>query len=274
MANLQSFEPLVLRTDSPQGIVTLTLNRPRQANALNEALVNELEKVLLQLGTEPADSVKVLILCANGNIFSAGHDIAELCEATQLAKDERLAKGKSIFENCSRVSKLLAHFAVPVIAKIQGTVTAAGLQLAASCDIIVASKTAKFSTAGIKVGLFCGTPAVMLSRRMQPKKCFEMLVTGDTITADEALAAGLVNHAVPPEELDAKVLQIAASISLKSPIAIRQGKSMFYAQLDMPLEPAYNLAVAHMANSLCTEDVAMGLDSFLKKQPITVWKGR
>src|SRR5690606_20808316 len=158
----------------------------------------------------------------------------------------------------------IVNLPVPVVAKVHGIATAAGCQLVASCDLAVAADTAKFAVSGINVGLFCSTPAVALTRNVQAKKAFEMLMTGQFISAEDAVAHGLINDAVPPEQLDARVDALLRSICDKSPVAVRTGKSMFHRQRGMSLADAYDYAGQVMAENMMAQDVAEGIDAFIQ----------
>lgn len=167
----------------------------------------------------------------------------------------------------------IVEFPVPVIAKVHGMATAAGCQLVASCDLAVAADTAKFAVSGINVGLFCSTPAVALSRNVGAKKAFEMLITGRFISAEDAVQHGLINQAVPADELDAAVESLVAEIRGKSPVAVRTGKAMFHRQRGMALDAAYEFAADVMARNMMAEDVHEGIDAFINKRH-PEWKGR
>ena len=259
-----AYEPILVRGDDA-GIATLTLNRPRQYNALSDALLTELQRALDSIG--PDSSIRVVVLAGAGPAFCAGHDLKEM----------RSRPGQSyyrdLFARCSRMMMTIANLPQPVIARVHGIAAAAGCQLVASCDLAVASTAARFATSGIKVGLFCSTPAVPLSRNMQPKQAFEMLMTGDFIDAATAERHGLVNHVVPPEALDGAVADLARRIAAKSPVAVATGKRMFYRQLAMDVDKAYEFASETMACNMMAEDAAEGIDAFIAKRP-PVWKGR
>jgi enoyl-CoA hydratase/carnithine racemase len=167
----------------------------------------------------------------------------------------------------------IVNLPVPVIAKVHGTATAAGCQLVASCDLAIASETAKFAVSGINVGLFCSTPAVALTRNVPIKTAFEMLMTGQFISAADAAGKGLINRAVPPDELDAQVEALVQAICSKSPVAVRTGKAMVQRQRGMNLADAYDFAGQVMAQNMMAEDVAEGIDAFMQKRH-PVWKGR
>lgn len=256
--------PLLLREDR-EGVATLTLNRPQQANALSEALLTALQEALDALAREP--DVRVVVLAGAGRAFSAGHDLREM-----RARRERAWYGE-LFARCSRVMQTLREIPQPVIARVHGVATAAGCQLVASCDLAVAAQEARFATSGIDVGLFCATPAVAVSRNLPRKRAFEILMTGDFLDAETARELGLVNRVVPHTQLDAEVERLARVIAGKSPVAVRAGKRLFYRQLALPLPEAYALAGDVMADNLMAEDAAEGIDAFLARRA-PVWRGR
>lgn len=259
-----SNEPILLRQDA-DGVATLTLNRPRQLNALSEALLGELQAALDRVAADPA--VRVVVLAGAGAAFSAGHDLKEM-----RARPDR-AYYRRLFDDCTKMMLTITRLPQPVIARVHGIAAAAGCQLVATCDLAVASTQARFATSGINVGLFCSTPAVPLSRNLSRKAAFEMLMTGDFIDAETALGNGLVNRVVPPEALDDAVADLARRIVAKSPVAVATGKKMFYPQLDMDLDSAYDFAADVMADNMMAEDTGEGIDSFMQKRP-PVWKGR
>ena len=248
---------MLLRTDS-QGIVTLRLNRPGQFNALSEALLAALQAQIDALAGDA--SLRCVVLEASGRAFSAGHDLREM------RSQPSLDYYRELFRKCGAVMQGLQALPVPVIAKVRGIATAAGCQLVASCDLAICADDARFAVSGINVGLFCATPAVALSRNVSAKRAFDMLVTGRFIDAATAADWGLVNDAVPADQLDARVAELAAEILSKSPAAIRHGKRMFYKQRQMALADAYDYAGDVMARNMMDEDAAEGIDAFLQKR--------
>ncbi|HEX7440162.1 MAG TPA: enoyl-CoA hydratase, partial [Caldimonas sp.] len=213
-------EPLVLKSRDARGVVTLTLNRPQAFNALSEGLLSALQGELDALAADA--SVRALILAGSGKAFCAGHDLREM------RADPSLGYYETLFAQCARVMLTLQQLPVPVIARVHGIATAAGCQLVAMCDLAVAASTAKFAVSGVNLGLFCSTPGVALSRNLGRKAAFEMLVTGEFISAAEALEKGLVNRVVEAERLDAEIEALVASIAAKPRIAIEMGKRLFY----------------------------------------------
>src|SRR3546814_616539 len=222
----------LLFVDNTDGVVTLTLNRPDQFNALSEELLDALGRSLADIAAD--DQVRCVVLAANGRAFCAGHDLKQM----RANCDQRYYE--QLFASCGRVMQSIVNLPVPVIAKVHGTATAAGCQLVASCDLAIASETAKFAVSGINVGLFCSTPAVALMRNVPMKKAFEMLVTGQFISAADAADSGLINRVVAPDELDAQVDAMVQTICSKSPLAVRVGKGMVQRQHGINLADAYD----------------------------------
>ncbi len=197
-------ETLILRTQDARGVVTLTLNRPQAFNALSEAMLAELQRELDAIACD--ESVRAIVIAAEGKAFCAGHDLKEMRADPSLQYCERL------FARCSEMMLAIQRLPVPVIARVQGIATAAGCQLVAMCDLAVASSNARFAVSGVNVGLFCSTPGVALSRNVLRKQAFEMLVTGEFISAQEAKARGLINRVAEPEQLDAELEKLVAAM--------------------------------------------------------------
>ncbi len=258
-------EVLIVRDDR-DGIATITLNRPAKFNALSGALMTAIEDTLGAIAADP--SVRVVVLAANGKAFSAGHDLKEIGTKTSRESIDTL------FRQCSRMMLAITHLPQPVIARVHGIATAAGCQLAATCDLAVASSEARFATSGINVGLFCATPGVALSRNVPRKKAMEMLLTGDFIDAGTALDLGLVNQVVAPDELDQAVEVLAAKIAARSPTAIAMGKELFYRQLEGGLEAAYAAAVDTIVCNMMDGEAREGIEAFVAKQPMPKWRDR
>lgn len=257
-------EPMLLRHDD-KGVTTLTLNRPGQFNSLSSAMLEALIAAVDEIAGDK--TVRVLVLAGEGRAFCAGHDLKEM------RANHTLAFQQQLFRLCGRFMMKLTELPQPVIARVHGIATAAGCQLVSMCDLAVAADAARFAVSGINVGLFCSTPSVGLSRNMGRKEAFEMLVTGDFIDAHEARRRGLVNRVVPLEQLDDEVAKLAASIVAKSPLAVSMGKQMFYRQLEMGLDAAYQMASETMACNMMSEDAAEGIDAFIAKRT-PQWKGR
>lgn len=257
-------EPILLRRDH-NGVTTLTLNRPKQFNALSQAMLTALQSELDDIAQNPA--VRVVVIAANGKAFCAGHDLKEMRSHPDQAFQQAL------FNQCSQMMLTLNHIPQPVIARVQGLATAAGCQLVAACDLAVAADSASFATSGIRVGLFCSTPAVPVSRNLSRKKAAELLFTGEFMDAHTAAQEGLINYAVPAEQLDATVQRLVDAIVSKSAYAVASGKRMLYKQLEMDLTDAYSYAAEVMACDMMAADAGEGIDAFMqKRQP--VWQGR
>lgn len=258
-------EATILLREDADGVTTLTLNRPGARNSLSAALMAALQDTLDAIARDA--TVKVVVIAGNGPAFCAGHDLKELRAHTGQDFYER------IFAQCSRLMMSIVRLPKPVIAKVHGMATAAGCQLVASCDLAVASTAARFATPGVNIGLFCSTPMVALSRNVGRKRAMEMLLTGETLGAEEAADYGLVNRAVPPDALDRAVAELAGRICAKSPLVLSIGKEAFYRQLEFGLADAYDYTSRVMVENMMARDAAEGIDAFLEKRP-PVWQGR
>lgn len=248
---------LVLRADE-QGVCTLTLNRPDKFNALSAGMIEALSAQLEAIRND--NSVRVVVIKANGRAFCVGHDLKEMREAN----DPRLTK--QLFSQCGAMMQSLEALPQPIIASVHAVATAAGCQLVAACDLAIASDQAKFAVSGINLGLFCSTPAVALSRNLGRKHALEMLLTGDFIDAATAKNYGLVNQVVAAEQLDQTVAAWAAKIAAKPPEAVKMGKALFYKQLNQPLATAYELANEAITCNFYLDDTLEGVDAFLEKR--------
>ena len=255
--------PILQRRDA-DGVATLTLNRPAARNALSLALMEALDAELAAITEDPA--TRVVILQGAGPAFCAGHDLREL-----RAQPDR-AHYEATFALCARLMLRITRLPKPVIARVHGVATAAGCQLVATCDLAVATDTARFATPGVNIGLFCSTPMVALTRAVGRKPAMEMLLTGDLIDAVRARELGLVNRVVPEAELDAAVTTLAAQIAGKSPLTLAIGKAAFYRQAELGLDDAYAYASEVMTRNMLARDAAEGIDAFLQKRPPT-WTG-
>lgn len=250
--------PPVLLRHASDGIVTLTLNRPKQYNALSADLLTALQSALDDIAKDEA--VRVVIIAASGKAFCAGHDLKEI------RSSEERAVHQSLFEQCGHMMVSINRLPQPVIASVNGIATAAGCQLVANCDLAVAAKDARFAVSGINVGLFCSTPAVPLSRNLLQKQALHMLLSGDFIAAPQALQFGLVNEVVDTAELENATHELAAKIAAKSSHSIKLGKDMFYRQLPMDLTDAYAYASERMACNMDSHDAREGIDAFIQKR--------
>jgi enoyl-CoA hydratase/carnithine racemase len=252
---MATYEGILFEREGSTAIVTL--NRPERRNALSLPMLQELTRCFRAIGEDA--ELRAAILQAKGPAFSAGHDIAEMS-----GKDG--AFYRELFEACTVLMETLQGIPQPVIAQVHAMATAAGCQLVASCDLAVAAPEAKFATPGVKIGLFCSTPMVALSRAVGSKRAMEMLLTGEAISAQEALDAGLVNKVVPAPELAAATRALAAKISSSSPYVVAIGKSAFYRQLQMPQPLAYDYAQDVMAMNARAADAQEGFQAFLQKR--------
>jgi enoyl-CoA hydratase/carnithine racemase len=251
-------EPYVVETRTDSGVVTLTLNRPQQYNALSEEMMAALQASLDAVARDAA--VRVVVLAGAGKAFCAGHDLK------QMKSRPELDYYRGLFAQAARLMLTLQRLPQPVIARVHGIATAAGCQLVASCDLAVAADEARFAVSGINVGLFCTTPGVALARNISRKQAFEMLVTGEFIDAHTAQQRGLVNRVVPAVGLDAEIGRLAAAIASKPAAAVTMGKEIFYRQIESGIDAAYQIAGQSMACNLAHEVAQEGLDAFLTKR--------
>ena len=229
-------ENILLTNKVTDGILRLTLNNPKHQNTLSELMMESLTKELSEAAID--DSVRVIILSAEGSIFCAGHDLKEITQARN-NEDSGHAYFKKLFNTCSELMQLIVNNPKPVIAEVNGIATAAGCQLVASCDLAIASDESMFATPGVNIGLFCSTPMVALSRNVTNKHAMEMLLTGDMIDAKKATEIGLINNNVSSENLVQETLKLAKKVSSKSPMTLKIGKQAFYAQSSLDLSEAY-----------------------------------
>jgi enoyl-CoA hydratase/carnithine racemase len=263
-------DAVLLRRDS-NGIATLTLNRPKHYNALSTGLMSALQAMLERLGDDR--SVKAVIIEGAGKGFCAGHDLKEMNAGREAGcgADGGRAYFQSVFEQCSRMMLSITRLPQPVIAKVQGIATAAGCQLVATCDLAVAADSAYFATPGVNIGLFCSTPMVALTRAVPRKTAMEMLLTGEGIDAATAERIGLINRAVPADELDLAAMEFAEKIAGKSPLTLKTGKEAFYRQIEMDMEQAYSYASQVMTTNMLARDAQEGISAFIEKRD-PVWR--
>ena len=258
-------DDFVLQQRDARGVVTLTLNRPNAFNALSEGMIDALTRAFEALAAD--DTLRTVVIAGAGKAFCAGHDLKEMRAAPSQAYYEDL------FARCGAMMLAIQRLPVPVIARVHGIATAAGCQMVAICDLAVAASDARLAVSGINVGLFCATPSVTLSRNVGRKAAFEMLVTGDFVSADEARILGLVNRVAPPEALDAEVESLVASIVGKPRQALALGKALFYRQLETGLEAALADASRTMACNMMDASALEGVQAFIDKRPPD-WKPR
>jgi enoyl-CoA hydratase/carnithine racemase len=261
-AEKQTYEHILYESDETVALVTM--NRPKKYNALSLDHMRELVSCLKAIGEDYETSI--VVLRGNGPGFCAGHDLSEM-----IGRDP--AFYRHVFDVCCELMETIQTIPQPVIAQVHGIATAAGCQLAATCDLVVASEDARFATPGVKIGLFCSTPMVALSRAVGQKKSMEMLLTGEFVSAEEALAEGLVNKIVPAEELEAEARKLAEKIAEASPLVVGVGKQAFYRQLEMSTEQAYAYTREVMSFNATFADAQEGMCAFLEKRK-PEWKGR
>jgi len=254
--------PVLVRRDG--AAARITLNRPAQRNALSLQVMEEVTAALEELARDR--DVRVIVVDAAGPAFCAGHDLAEMV-------DRDLAHYQHVFDACTVMMEAIHAAPQPVIARVHGIATAAGCQLVAACDLAVAAEEARFATPGVKIGLFCSTPMVPLSRAIGRKRALEMLLTGTPIDAATALDWGLVNRVVPAEELDATVAALVDAIAASSSLTVAIGKEAFYQQIDLDEPRAYDLTKTVMSMNMLAADAQEGICAFLEKRPPD-WTGR
>jgi enoyl-CoA hydratase/carnithine racemase len=254
---------LLLRHDDGP-VARLVMNAPGALNALSFQMLAALKDAFATLMADP--KIRVVILAGAGRAFCAGHDLREM-QAARQSPDGGAAAFADLFARCAEVMQMIPALPQPVIAEVQGIATAAGCQLAASCDMVVAADTARFGVNGVNIGLFCSTPMVALTRAIPPRAAFEMLVTGSFISAARAQDLGLVNRVVPPDALTAEAQALAATIATKLTAAVRIGKRAFHAQATLPLAEAYRLTGDVMVTNMMMRDTDEGITAFLEKRP-------
>lgn len=245
-------------------VATVTLNRPKQYNALSRPMIASISSILDTINGDK--DIHVVVLAANGPGFCAGHDLKEI------TKNRNEKYIDALFNECSQMMLKILKLNQPVIAKVHSIATAAGCQLVATCDLAVASENARFATPGVNIGLFCSTPMVALSRNVGRKNAMEMLLTGDIFSSEHALNIGLINKVVKEEDLDRVVEELAAKIASKSPLTLAIGKRAFYEQLESGVSKAYEYAGAVMCQNMLKNDAEEGIRAFIeKRQP--EWTG-
>jgi enoyl-CoA hydratase/carnithine racemase len=260
--DVASFRHLLVAEDGPAA--RITLNRPEKRNALSLELMEEVIVALREIAANA--ETRAIVIEGAGPAFSAGHDLSEM-----VGRD--LAFYQRLFDVCTVMMETIHRIPQPVIAKVHGVATAAGCQLVAACDLAVAAGDARFATPGVKIGLFCSTPMVPLSRAIGRKRALEMLLTGDLIDARTALDWGLVNRVVPAERLDEAVAELVVAIARSSPLTVGIGKEAFYAQIELDEDGAYEHTKAVMSMNSLAADAQEGMCAFLEKRAPT-WKGQ
>jgi enoyl-CoA hydratase/carnithine racemase len=260
--------PLLVARPQP-GVVVLTMNRAAVRNSLSLAMIDALHLAVVELGREAG--VAAIVLAADGPVYCAGHDLKELT-AHRADSDGGHAFFADTMTRCSAMMQAIVACPKPVIAAVQGTATAAGCQLVATCDLAVAADTAQFCTPGVNIGLFCSTPMVALSRNVGRKRAMEMLLLGEMLPAAEAAVYGLINRVVAQEHVLTEAVALAAKIAEKSPATVAIGKAAFYAQAEMPLKESYEYASKVMTENMMARDAAEGIGAFLEKRK-PEWKG-
>lgn len=261
--NAHARAQILLREDA-DGIATLTLNRPEARNPLSEAMLAALSETFAAIATDR--SVRAVVLAAAGPVFSAGHDLKEM-SARRADPDRGRAYFADVLGRCSGVMQQVTALPQPVIAAVEGTATAAGCQLVATCDLAVAGAGARFCTPGVHIGLFCSTPMVALSRNLSAKHAMEMLLLGEMVPAQEAARMGLVNRVVPAGEALAEAKRLAGVIASKSAATVKVGKRTFHEQREMGLKAAYDHASAVMVENMLARDAEEGIGAFMEKRP-------
>lgn len=257
-----TYDSILVERDTP--VATITMNRPEKRNALSSEMMRELNDALRALSAEP--DVRAIVLAANGPAFSAGHDLRELV-------DGDINRYRAVFDLCTELMETIQAIPQPVIARVHRIATAAGCQLVATCDLAVAAEEATFGTPGVKIGLFCTTPMVALSRAIGRKRALQMLMTGKPISAETAADWGLVNTVVPADELESATRDLALSIASASSLTVALGKQAFYTQIDLDQPKAYAYAKEVMSMNSLAADAQEGISAFLGKRQ-ACWAGK
>jgi enoyl-CoA hydratase/carnithine racemase len=260
----------LLKDKIDNGILRLTLNNSKHQNTLSDAMMKSLKKELSDVAIN--ESIRVVILAANGPIFCAGHDLKEITEARN-NEDLGYAYFEKLFNTCSELMQLIVNNPKPIIAEVNGIATAAGCQLVASCDLAIGSDKAKFATPGVNIGLFCSSPMVALSRNISNKHAMEMLLTGEMIDAKKAKEIGLINNNVSSKNLMQETLKLAKRVASKSSMTLKVGKHAFYAQSSLDLSEAYKYTSKVMLDNILKDDAKEGIDAFINKRD-PEWKDK
>ena len=253
-----------LSFDREDAIGVITLNRPTRRNALSLALMRELIACLEEV--ERDRGIQAVILAAAGNVYCSGHDLSEMVERD-------VVHYREVFDVCAELMTKIQSIPQPVIAEVQGVATAAGCQLVATCDLAIAADNATFATPGVRIGLFCTTPMVALTRAIGRKRALHMLLTGESIDARRAVEWGLINQAVAPHELKQATRQLAARIAEASPLTVSIGKQAYYTQIELEQSKAYAYAKEVMTTNALAADAQEGISAFLGKRK-ACWSGK
>jgi enoyl-CoA hydratase/carnithine racemase len=255
-------DPILIREDRGP-VARLTLNNPASLNALSDEMLAALADTFADLAEDAG--IRAVVIAGAGKVFSAGHDLKQM-QAARNAEDGGRAYYEDLFNRCGGVMQAIRALPQPVIAEVHGIATAAGLQLAASCDMVVTAEGTRFGVNGVNLGLFCSTPAVALARAVPQKLAFEMAVTGEFIDTARALEMGLVNRVVPADNLTEEAMALAEVAASKLGVAVRLGKAGFYAQVEQELGEAYAIAGPVMAENMMDADTAEGIQAFIEKR--------
>ena len=253
----------ILERNDKNSVAYILLNSPDTLNSLSDEMLAALTKEFENLKNDP--KIRAVVLEGAGKAFCAGHNLKEMTKGRK-AEDGGKAYFLDLFKRCARMMMLIQKLPQPVIAKVHGIATAAGCQLVATCDLAIAEKSTKFGVNGVNIGLFCSTPMVALSRNITRKKAFEMLTTGDFISAEQAKTLGLVNRVVGIENFDLETEKLAEQIASKLGVAVKIGKEAFYKQLEMPISEAYEYTGRVMAENMMFRQTEKGIDAFLNKR--------
>ncbi len=256
----------ILERNDKNSVAYILLNSPDTLNSLSDEMLAALTKEFENLKNDP--KIRAVVLEGAGKAFCAGHNLKEMTKGRK-AKDGGKAYFLDLFKRCARMMMLIQKLPQPVIAKVHGIATAAGCQLVATCDLAIAEKSTKFGVNGVNIGLFCSTPMVALSRNITRKKAFEMLTTGDFISAEQAKTLGLINRVVEIENFDLETEKLAEQIASKLGVAVKIGKEAFYKQLEMPISEAYEYTGRVMAENMMFRQTEKGIDAFLNKREPT-----
>ena len=261
--NIRKNSEILETSLNSNGVLRLNLNSPENLNALSENMIDLMQKNIDKGGSDK--NVRVIIISAEGTTFSSGHDLKELTKERQNT-DGGKNYFKKILDKCSKMMQSIVNNPKPIIAEVGGFATAAGCQLVASCDLAYASKSAKFATPGVNIGLFCSTPMVALSRNVSKKHAMDMLLNGELISANKAAEIGLINEVVEDEALNNYTLEKAMNIAKKSALTLKIGKGAFYKQSEMSLCDAYDYASSVMVENMLKKDAEEGIDAFINKR--------